>query len=1200
MFDYRAKLAKLLRAGAETLDGPATTTGDGSRFVDLAPTDAADENGVYTAALSAATSNDRVFNVALTGPYGSGKSSVIKSFLKSYGGKPLHISLAAFLPEAVSPAGVVSKQEIERSILQQMLYGADANRLPLSRFKRIQSPSRWWIPVSLFVVFGLVALWRLIQKRDEVMTGGFFRPLDFTNWFNLLTFGIGGLFVWLLFYRLYVASFGISLKSVSLKDIEITPEAVTSESILNRHLDEIIYFFQSTTYDLVVIEDLDRFEDTEIFVTLREINALVNGNVGVKRRVRFLYALRDDMFKNTDRTKFFEFIVPVIPIISSTNSIDKVLDQGRRLSLEDRLNGRFLREVSIYLTDLRLIQNIFNEYAIYIDNLDPKHDNGLDADKLLAILIYKNMYPSDFEELHRGKGQLAGILHGHERYVAAREASYATEIARLEGLLQIGDRQLADDLTDLRRIYAMAIVELIPVATPRISPDQTTPIDARNLMDEGRLESILSARSVYYISAQGYWQKFPKAELEEKVGNYERFEQRKSDLEKKSASFRDQTSKQLNDLREKLNNIRLTKFSSILREYSEEDGNLFDGFGDNADLARYLVLEGYLDDTYYQYTSLFHAGRLSPNDHRFLVSIRSYRNPKPDFQVDNPKEVIDAMRDEDFDRDFALNVKIADCLLAGDATYSSKKQRMLQFIASDFDRCEAFMASYYERGVAVDELVRGLVETWTGFPAAVMVSPAKHIHAARMIRHLPDRMLSALAKNHPDFSEFISNNLADVLAQGIDFPPERLTLLRLETRDLSSIESHPVTVKTLFEHGQYVLSIDNLEFIYRNQLRLNQSGRLREQNYTALLETGNGPLLEKVDRHFAYYLRNVLFALPGNDRESVPTILRIINRKEVGFDDAAELLAKQAALLPSLEGVPIDLHAELFRLQRIEPTWGNCLAFQRSENFDEGVLTEFLNRGDTVAALRKSIIPDALEGRTLHEFVVENDALSDEAYAAYVQCLPHKADAFPKSVSITKTKTLVDRNLVVFSPENLARLATSTALGVEFVRKNIAGFFEVQDDCDVDDDFRQKLLEANIGDEARLRILSSMDVDSLQNVPARAALVGDIVARTKADVPYLGVDAARAVVLASRPLETQITLLNLFRDKFDDEQVKDLLHSMPSPLPDIRPSFDKPRLPDTMINVEFVTWLEARKIISSWSRASGFFDHGLRINNFRK
>lgn len=77
--------------------------------------------------------------------------------------------------------------------------------------------------MSLFVVFGVVALWRLIQKRDEVMTGGFFTPFDFVNWFNLLTFGLGSLFVWLLFYRLYVASFGISLKSVSLKNIEITP-----------------------------------------------------------------------------------------------------------------------------------------------------------------------------------------------------------------------------------------------------------------------------------------------------------------------------------------------------------------------------------------------------------------------------------------------------------------------------------------------------------------------------------------------------------------------------------------------------------------------------------------------------------------------------------------------------------------------------------------------------------------------------------------------------------------------------------------------------------------------------------------------------------------------------------------------------------------------------------------------------------------
>ena len=34
----------------------------------------------------------------------------------------------------------------------------------------------------------------------------------------------------------------------------------------------------------------------------------------------FVYAIRDDIFTDTDRTKFFDFIIPVIPIINSTNS----------------------------------------------------------------------------------------------------------------------------------------------------------------------------------------------------------------------------------------------------------------------------------------------------------------------------------------------------------------------------------------------------------------------------------------------------------------------------------------------------------------------------------------------------------------------------------------------------------------------------------------------------------------------------------------------------------------------------------------------------------------------------------------------------------------------------------------------------------------------------------------------------------------
>lgn len=336
--------------------GRAATTQ--SKFVHLAPTDEADKAGVYSGALHYATNEAKVYNIALTGPYGSGKSSIIQSFLKRYKRSALHISLAAFVPEADARGSKITRQEIERSILQQMLYGADANNLPLSRFKRIQSPGVLSIFRSLFIMLGLLALWYIFARREEIISGNFLTPLALSNWFNLGSFIFAATFLWVALHHFYVASFGLSLKGISLKDIEIRPASDNQESILNRHLDEIIYFFQSTDYDLVVIEDLDRFDDAEIFVTLREINSLVNENAGIKRTIRFLYALRDDVFVNTDRTKFFEFIIPVIPIINASNSIDMVLEQGRRLELDGRLDRQFLREVSRYLSDLRLIPTL--------------------------------------------------------------------------------------------------------------------------------------------------------------------------------------------------------------------------------------------------------------------------------------------------------------------------------------------------------------------------------------------------------------------------------------------------------------------------------------------------------------------------------------------------------------------------------------------------------------------------------------------------------------------------------------------------------------------------------------------------------------------------------------------------------------------------------------------------------------------------
>ncbi len=93
------KLLNLLKLLGSRLESYDSSGKNKSKFVDLAPTDAAAKSGIYSEALFFAINNDKISNIALTGPYGSGKSSIIRSFLKKYRRPALQISLAAFVAE---------------------------------------------------------------------------------------------------------------------------------------------------------------------------------------------------------------------------------------------------------------------------------------------------------------------------------------------------------------------------------------------------------------------------------------------------------------------------------------------------------------------------------------------------------------------------------------------------------------------------------------------------------------------------------------------------------------------------------------------------------------------------------------------------------------------------------------------------------------------------------------------------------------------------------------------------------------------------------------------------------------------------------------------------------------------------------------------------------------------------------------------
>ena len=122
-------------------------------FQFLTPSKNAEKIGIYLDSLNEALNNDDVKNIAISGSYGAGKSSFIKTFEnKNPQYNFLDVSLATFKKEDKDLS------LIEKSILQQIFYKVEQDDVPFSRFKRISKLSWLKLKTTLVLLFILSLL----------------------------------------------------------------------------------------------------------------------------------------------------------------------------------------------------------------------------------------------------------------------------------------------------------------------------------------------------------------------------------------------------------------------------------------------------------------------------------------------------------------------------------------------------------------------------------------------------------------------------------------------------------------------------------------------------------------------------------------------------------------------------------------------------------------------------------------------------------------------------------------------------------------------------------------------------------------------------------------------------------------------------------------------------------------------------------
>jgi len=267
----------------------------------LSPSFDPGQHRTYLQRLEEAVKDPRNRNIALTGRYGAGKSSVLDEFLARHPESTLRLAISSLAPGKDSEEGRGGRDggegesttnQIQKDIVKQLLYGASEKVGKNSRFRKIAvlSTRKATAQSAAFVVClgGLLYLfgWLPPIKWTGDNHDTWVRAVSWTLVATLAT-GVATVVRVLTAGRFRVSEVSAGGAALTLDE--------SPDSYFDKFLDEIVYYFGRESKDIVIFEDLDRFEDPGIFEALRELNLLLNETPERRRRRdgnRFGRALR--------------------------------------------------------------------------------------------------------------------------------------------------------------------------------------------------------------------------------------------------------------------------------------------------------------------------------------------------------------------------------------------------------------------------------------------------------------------------------------------------------------------------------------------------------------------------------------------------------------------------------------------------------------------------------------------------------------------------------------------------------------------------------------------------------------------------------------------------------------------------------------------------------------------------------------------
>ena len=580
-----------------------------NKFLELNPVIDETVKKTYQEVFDYVLQKDRIRNIAISGIYGSGKSTVCESYFdtqsKNKKKKIIHVSLGNYVNNKSEENKENKENRIEKKIIDQIIFNIKSSKIPLSNYQKKESI--WWKTLlnaflgSIF--FTLIIIWIAFWANIS--------NFNITNWQSQLFISImliSTFSITLIFLYLILRKHKFQFSSIRLsKKMKIKNENKTNfnETILDKEMKELFYILKASKAKVVIFEDLDRFNMVEIFTKLKELNFCLNAvNYNKdKKIIKFFYLIKDSLFENyEERTKFFDFIIPIMPVLNSNNFqkklnelLEEVFDKcnycysckkNKPCEKIEKPSQKLLKEAAHFVNDMRLLKNLINEFKINWKIIKTQN-YYLEIDKFFAMLLIKNFFPKEYDELVKNEGYIYKSINEIKKHKFNIQKKLEEDIKEIKQ-----KKEWWIQSVDYDKFYYLA--RLCPLDAFNIKFTHYRGIvfflvDWANAKENNTKiiygkEYTFNEFSDYLVTLYDHDHK----EKNKNILNYKNKKKLISDLDKK-----------ISDLEWEMKKSTTMTFSEIIHQLKlTEDKSLLNNIDD---LTKTLILEGFLDDTYLDY-----------------------------------------------------------------------------------------------------------------------------------------------------------------------------------------------------------------------------------------------------------------------------------------------------------------------------------------------------------------------------------------------------------------------------------------------------------------------------------------------------------------------------------------------------------------------------------------------------------------------